>query len=194
MVLAIGVYDADALPSRWSYWAELQTPLEILKERDEKRRLLDLAILRIRGTLVLQPAVFTGTSTRYQVHREGDEAPPQFSDTLRLGRPADVTSGSPLIVLGWPSPDGQTSIFVDTTHECLAREGTIIRTRAFIHAGSSGGPALNSALQVVGVVSHNPRESDDTLGLDETRYLACIRSTEVDGSDPAPTPYPSPYP
>ena len=31
MVLAIGVYDADALPSRWSYWAELQTPLEILK-------------------------------------------------------------------------------------------------------------------------------------------------------------------
>ena len=149
MVLAIGVYDADALPSRWSYWAELQTPLEILKERDEKRRLLDLAILRIRGTLVLQPAVFTGTSTRYQVHREGDEAPPQFSDTLRLGRPADVTSGSPLIVLGWPSPDGQTSIFVDTTHECLAREGTIIRTRAFIHAGSSGGPALNSSLQAL---------------------------------------------
>ena len=192
MVLAIGVYDADALPSRWSYWAELQTPLEILKERDEKRRLLDLAILRIRGTLVLQPAVFTGTSTRYQVQREGDEAPPQFSDTLRLGRPADVTSGSPLIVLGWPSPDGQTSIFVDSTHECLAREGTIIRTRAFIHAGSSGGPALNSSLQVVGVVSHNPRESDDTLGLDETRYLACIRSTEVDGSDPTPTPYPYP--
>ena len=122
------MYDADALPSRWSYWAELQTPLEILKERDEKRRLLDLAILRIRGTLVLQPAVFTGTSTRYQVHREGDEAPPQFSDTLRLGRPADVTSGSPLIVLGWPSPDGQTSIFVDTTHECLAREGILTLT------------------------------------------------------------------
>ena len=86
VVLAVAVYDADALASRWSYWAELQTPLEILQvacnrvhppcnrvhpacsrvhpcghmcgdgrpplapqERDEKRRLLDLAILRIRG-------------------------------------------------------------------------------------------------------------------------------------------------
>lgn len=96
---------------------------------------------------MLEPASFTGTTTRYTVEREGDEAPPQFSDTLRLGRPEDVTSGSPLLVLGWPSPDGQTSIFVDSTHECLAREGTIIRTRAFIHAGSSGGPALNSSLQ-----------------------------------------------
>ena len=96
---------------------------------------------------MLEPASFTGTTTRYTVEREGDEPPPQFSDTLRLGRPEDVTSGSPLLVLGWPSPDGQTSIFVDSTHECLAREGTIIRTRAFIHAGSSGGPALNSSLQ-----------------------------------------------
>ena len=102
---------------------------------------------RVSGTLELQPACFTGTRTRYTVQREGEEAPPQFSDTLRLGRPEDVSSGSPLLVLGWPSPDGQTSIFVDSTHECLAREGTIIRTRAFIHAGSSGGPALNSSLQ-----------------------------------------------
>ena len=78
---------------------------------------------------MLEPASFTGTRTRYTVERESDEAPPQFSDTLRLGRPADVTSGSPLIVLGWPSPDGQTSIFVDSTHECLAREGSIIRSR-----------------------------------------------------------------
>ena len=44
------------------------------------------------------------------------------------------------------------------------------------------------------MVSHNPRESDDTLGLDETRYLACIRSTEVDGSDHNPTPNPTPTP
>ena len=31
VVLAVAVYDADALASRWSYWAELQTPLEILQ-------------------------------------------------------------------------------------------------------------------------------------------------------------------
>ena len=148
VVLAVGMFDADALASRWSHWAELLTPLEVLQERDEKRRLLDLAILRIRGTLVVRPPSFTGTRTRYTVERQGDEPPPQFSDTLRLGRPQDVASGSALFVLGWPSPDGQTSIFVDSTHECLAREGTIIRTRAFIHAGSSGGPALSASLQV----------------------------------------------
>ena len=36
----------------------------------------------------------------------------------------------------------------------------------------------HAPFQVVGVVSHNPRDSDDTLSLDETRYLACIRSTD----------------
>lgn len=85
-------------------------------------------------------------------------------------------------MLGWPSPHGQTSIFVDSTHECLSREGQLLHTRAFIHAGSSGGPALTPSLHVVGVVSHNPRSSDDTIrppeAGGEVHYLACIRSTE----------------
>lgn len=87
-------------------------------------------------------------------------------------------------MLGWPSPHGQTSIFVDSTHECLSREGQLLHTRAFIHAGSSGGPALTPSLHVVGVVSHNPRSSDDTIrppeAGGEVHYLACIRSTEAD--------------
>lgn len=105
-----------------------------------------------------------------------------FADSLKLGRPESVQSGSALVVLGWPSPHGQRSIFVDSTHECLAREGQYIRTRAFIHAGSSGGPALNASLNVVGVASHNPRWSDDTLAPPdaggEDKYLALIRTVE----------------
>ena len=114
------------------------------------------------------------------MHVEGQEPPPQFPHTLKLAsRPAEVKPGSPLVVVGWPSPDNQRTIFIDSTHECLAREGTLIRTRAFIHAGSSGGPALNRSLQVVGVISHNPGSSDDTLRPEgEDRYIACIRSTE----------------
>ena len=133
---------------------------------------------------MLEPASFTGTTTRYTVEREGDEAPPQFSDTLRLGRPEDVTSGSPLLVLGWPSPDGQTSIFVDSTHECLAREGTIIRTRAFIHAGSSGGPALNSSLQAA------PRRPPRTQAATPRTQAATPRTQAVSPRTQDATPRP----
>ena len=31
-LVAVGVYVDDAAPSRWAYWAELQTPLERLVE------------------------------------------------------------------------------------------------------------------------------------------------------------------
>ena len=59
----------------------------------------------------------------------------------------------------------------DTSHEILTfdRDG-LISTRAFIHDGSSGGPALahdgrtrQGQLRVIGVVSHNPKRSVDTL-------------------------------
>ena len=36
VTIAIGVYEGDAAPSRWAWWAELLTPLEILREKDEK--------------------------------------------------------------------------------------------------------------------------------------------------------------
>ena len=46
----------------------------------------------------------------------------------------------------------------------------LISTRAFIHDGSSGGPALvhdgrtrQGQLRVIGVASHNPKMSVDTL-------------------------------
>ncbi|EOD20869.1 hypothetical protein EMIHUDRAFT_458474 [Emiliania huxleyi CCMP1516] len=75
-----------------------------------------------------------------------------------------------------PSRWAHTSIFVDSTHECLSREGQLLHTRAFIHAGSSGGPALTPSLHVVGVVSHNPRSSDDTIRPPEAggeEYMCC---------------------
>lgn len=179
-VLAVGLFEAHDQPSRWAYWAEVETEDELLREKDAKGRLLDLAVLRIRGNLTLDPPVFTAREGPYSIRAEGREPPPQFPHPLRLAsRPAEVKPGSPLVVIGWPSPHNQTTIFIDSTHECLAREGTLIRTRAFIHAGSSGGPALNRSLQVVGVISHNPGSSDDTLRPEgEERYLACIRSTE----------------
>ncbi|EOD04861.1 hypothetical protein EMIHUDRAFT_368946, partial [Emiliania huxleyi CCMP1516] len=139
-------------------------------------------VIRLRGELTMTPESFVGVAARYAIASEATEALPPFRSALRLGTPSAVTSGSALLVLGWPSPHGQTSIFVDSTHECLSREGQLLHTRAFIHAGSSGGPALTPSLHVVGVVSHNPRSSDDTIrppeAGGEVHYLACIRSTE----------------
>lgn len=191
VLIAIGAYDTDGSPSKWAWWAELLTPIDLLREKDASGiRLLDLAILKVRGALALSPAVFAGVDEPYTVERRGQDAPPPFSDALRLGKEADVVSGCPLLVLGWPSPHGQRTIFVDSTHECISREGSLLRSRAFIHAGSSGGPALTASLQVVGVISHNPRSSDDTVRPPENggeeKYVACIRAIERVALAPSP--------
>ena len=60
VLITIGVYVADAEPSRWEYWAELLTPPHRLQERDGRGRLLDLAVLRCVGRLSLQPPAFAG--------------------------------------------------------------------------------------------------------------------------------------
>ena len=85
---------------RWSFWAELLTPPEILRERDSSRRLLDLAVLRIRGSLSISPPIFDGRDKHYVVEEKGNDLPAKF-DSLRLGKEMDVVSGSPLLVLGW---------------------------------------------------------------------------------------------
>ena len=35
VLLAVGVYEGDDLPSRWAYWAEIETPLELVLSADD---------------------------------------------------------------------------------------------------------------------------------------------------------------
>ena len=67
VVLAVAVYDADALASRWSYWAELQTPLEILQVACNRVHppcnRVHPACSRVR------PAICVGTAALHSHHR-----------------------------------------------------------------------------------------------------------------------------
>ena len=64
LILAIGMWEGDDKPSKWMYWAELVTPLATLQELHETpdgamTEGLDLAVLRIRGRLELNPPEYT---------------------------------------------------------------------------------------------------------------------------------------
>ena len=70
-------------------------------ERDERRRLLDLAVIRLRGELTMTPESFVGVAARYAIASEATEALPPFRSALRLGTPSAVTSGS-AVAERWP--------------------------------------------------------------------------------------------
>ena len=54
---------------------------------------------------------------------------------------------------------------------CLGVDSGLIRSRLWVHAGSSGGPCVNAASQVVGVVSH-----DNDAHADPKRFWSSHRA------------------
>ena len=68
--------------------------------------------------------------------------------------------GEEIAAAGWPSPQkdkgGQRVLHMDKL-KCLASEMGHIKSRAWIHAGSSGGPCVNTHGEVIGVNSFTDR-------------------------------------
>ena len=69
-----------------------------------------------------------------------------------------MVSGDPLSCLGWPTPDGQTTIYVDDKHNLLSKEHGHLKSQAFLHKAMSGGPLLNHRMEIVGVNSYGPKD------------------------------------
>eukprot|EP00966_Prymnesium_polylepis_P159546 3687121-Prymnesium_polylepis.1 len=59
LVIAIGVYSGEAQPSEWKYYARMVTPPIVLKERKKMYGLMDLAVLKLEGTLTMDPPAYT---------------------------------------------------------------------------------------------------------------------------------------
>jgi len=157
VIIAIGMFQADQLPSRWCYWAELVTPLETLQTMvaspdapHTPNQLCDLAVLRIRGRLSMTPELFQSSAhtTRHIVttkHSTEDTlagGETQLPPGVPLSDPAVLTSNRDTItVFGWFSPRGTE----DTLHVpqpmaiMTISQGLLISEVRLDSAGSGGG-------------------------------------------------------
>lgn len=165
VLVLIGEYEADDLSSRWKYWAEVKTPYHLLQSKNGAY-LLDLAILQVRGTVDVTPDTFQHTNPpnlgadKYTINSKSWTAP-VFAQSLKVGDPSSVAVGDPLPCLGWPTPHGQTTIFVADDRSLLSKEHGHLRSQAFMHSAMSGGPMLNHRMEIVAV---NSRSRTPTYG------------------------------
>jgi hypothetical protein len=165
----------------WSFTAELLTPLALLERGVLPGVRVDLAVARITGSITCNPPCFQGPASlagcTYAIangaprpsagfgefvrglacagedgvlpHLTCDRA---FMATARAGPTSRVT------VIGYPVAVGN-HIHNDSA-DVFSMENGFLRTRAFIESASSGGPAVNGAGAIVGVVSYDSARVD----------------------------------
>lgn len=198
MILAIGMWTGDdSQPSQWKYWAELVTPLETLQELREspnarefpnaplETQLLDLAVLQIRGSLELDPPVFTTKgvylrqllSGTYTVQSKGPDSVP-LQPPLPVGLRLRDLKTDPLTVnldmitcFGWYSIHGEYTIHAPDAKVVQSLSGGLIMSQLVLHTAGSGGPTVDHRGDVVGV---NSRSDLPTLPAHEN-YKAYMR-------------------
>ena len=161
------MWTGEDQPSQWKYWAELVTPLETLRELVEsphfphgKTQLLDLAVLRIRGSLELDPPAFTkGFSGKYTVKSKGpDSVPlqPPLPVGLRLGNPSELKVNLHKITcFGWFSVHGEDTLHAPDAKVVQSLSRGLIISQVVLHTAGSGGPTVDHRGDIVGVNSYS---------------------------------------
>jgi hypothetical protein len=165
IIIMIGLYEADELPSRWRYWAELVTPLAVLQKMWPGTAMLhDLAVLRVRGHLEVTPATFTSfTSDVYTVTQKHAAvtavATLALPQAIELADPDTLISGITMVtVFGWFAPKDETTLYVPQAQKVVTIRRGFIETQALLHSAGSGGGQLaaNGRLIAVNSMSHAP--------------------------------------
>ena len=180
IIIAIGVYDSSQPdgPSTWKYWAEIVTPLDVLKELTEapdppyaKNQLLDLAVLRICGYLDLTSSPPPGTSSA---------PPPRWLPNAYHGADVEYTSidkkpasevslprgvclhpqpdllevgGDVVNLFGWYSEQNEVTLFSPHPKMIMAISKGMLTHEVHLASGGSGGPTCDHEGRVVGVNS-----------------------------------------
>ena len=179
-LIAIGTYQSDEGSTRWEYYAIVLTPDQDLLEEDRNGRRVDYAVLAIRGRLELRPAEFCGYKTINYETISIEPTPLTFDNFVGPAPPEAVQNllGVEVLLCGYPSPlTTWTSISVSRGSICMVDDTGMLSVHAFIHGGSSGGPAFirhEGTMYVAGIVSHNPAYQGEVIN-----NLACIRSVHA---------------
>jgi hypothetical protein len=173
VVIMIGLYEGDKLPSRWAYWAELVTPLETLKASFQDAApgpasFLDLAVLRIRGRLDATPSVFRWYNEVYtaiQKHApnttDEQQALQALPKGIRLGDPTTLETGRSMVtVFGWfttvPDQSGEMTLHVPQAYKVMAMQPHgLLCTQALLNTSGSGGGMIDFNGRLVAVNSHS---------------------------------------
>ena len=54
---------------------------------------------------------------------------------------------------GWPTPEGQYTLYWDNSRTFLSKEGGFLKTPLYVHSASSGGPCVDDTGGVLGILS-----------------------------------------
>ena len=187
IILAIGVWEGDDLPSRWTYWAELVTPLEVLQELRESphaphgvTQLLDLAVLRIRGRLQVTPSIFKGfDGVPYTVTQKHPATNDLALPTGRpLGNPEALrTYHDTITAFGWFSAVGESALHVPDARVVQSMDRGLLMSQVVLHSAGSGGGTFDHLGRIVGVNSmskqpHMPPKYDYKSYMRMASYLS----------------------
>ena len=166
---------------QWAFTAQLLTPPDLLERGLLPGVRVDLAVARITGSITCYPPCFQGLASladcTYEVTEESPAPSDGFDARVRGlacvgadGRlphltcdrefmaAAEAGPNSRVTVVGYPVAVG-SHVHADSG-DVLTMENGFLRTRAFIESASSGGPAINDAGAIVGVVSFDFARAD----------------------------------
>merc|ERR1711939_125481 len=109
-------------------------------------QLLDLAVIRICGSLQVTPSTFNGMQDVCSVNAKLDTILPEHP--LPAGRPlgnhAVLNAGADKIfVCGWASPHGETVLCTPDPRAFWGPSKGMLLSQALLHSGSSGGAAVD---------------------------------------------------
>ena len=181
VIIAVGIYEADGGPSKWAYWAELVTPLATLQELrpsphdppgSPPTQLLDLAVIRIRGRLELDPPTYSGMSTDYSLKKKHAASLVNghavLNPPLPDGLPLRDLNAEPLTVnvdmvnsFGWPSPDGETTLHADGAKPVQALALGLMMSNCLPRGDRADRRSIGSAASSVSSRSRSPDHATD---------------------------------
>lgn len=161
--ILVGTFVAEALPTVWTYLAELANEPESLRRPSgfEAKPWLDIAVLKIVESIVAEPAEFVALAPggHPPISICERRPPPVSLPAAPLGDSRKLRLGDKVTLLGYPAQHGATSAFAFDGSVNAQQDGHLLTT-AVMKNGASGGGCISATGEVIGIQSHSFRAGD----------------------------------
>eukprot|EP00937_MAST-01D_sp_MAST-1D-sp2_P007425 g7425.t1 len=176
----VGAFVSDDQHARWRYTARVLTPLPVLQEM-HGRTLLDLALLQITGEVECHPPFCLGKTAvegaqQIQVVRERPAPATSFDRVpyLRCDPRCSLRAGETDVAIISFAAAEDDCIHVSRSQVVNLANG-FLQTTAFVSMGSSGGPVINAAGDIVSVVLGGGDVRGGVVAHAKTRVVKYLR-------------------